>query len=162
MVDPDTRAHGSTWIQVRCPPRTGLLGPLRRLVAEMAGRAGLDGEGAAQVEMAVDEALTNAIEHPANEGEGMIEMELALAEGCLTVRIENAGRPGGAPASMIGEPTVDAYCRPGRDRYKGLGLLVMRRFMDEVRIEERPQGGTRVILQKRLAPPAAAEKAPAP
>lgn len=98
------------------------------------------------VETAVDEAVSNIIEH-AYQGEESGEIVctcLTNSEGIM-VTLEDTGRP--FDPRNIPEPNLNV---PLRNRSEhGLGVYMMRKWMDEVRYEFE-NGKNRVIMVKRI------------
>jgi serine/threonine-protein kinase RsbW len=81
----------------------------------------------------VDEAVTNIILH-AYKGspDELVEVELVFRNGSLEVHLRHAGL--GLRQDQVSLPDPEEYVR--RPRKGGLGLLLMSRFMDEVRFFE--------------------------
>jgi len=107
------------------------------LVTNLAKRAsmvvGLDDAAAAKVSIAVDEAVTNIIIHAyRNDPSQKVEIELQFVSGSLEVHLWHTGQ--GLREDQISLPDPSEYVR--RPRKGGLGLLLMSRFMDEVRFQE--------------------------
>ncbi len=80
--------------------------------------------------LAVDEAVTNIIEHGYDEGaEGTIELEIEVAENRFTTIVRDTGRI--FNPESIPNPDMKDHVRRGHK--KGLGIFLMRQIMDEVR-----------------------------
>jgi anti-sigma regulatory factor (Ser/Thr protein kinase) len=115
------------------------LGTARRLAYSAAERFGLDDEERYTFTFAVNEAVSNAIEHGRSSPEGTIRMQIAVEDGALVFRVEDYGTF--APKA----PTVDTIPERGR------GLAFMAAFVDEVDVR-RGEHGTLVRLAKRRSP----------
>ena len=120
-------------LSLRFPARPEELAPMRRSV-----RAWLEGHGAAEEEVfdflvAVNEACSNAVEHPLGEEDVDIGLDAELTDGHVTIVIEDRGawRPAG----------------PKNDR--GRGFEFMQALMENVDVERSPDG-THVRLRRRL------------
>lgn len=96
------------------------------------------------IKLAVSEAVTNAIVHAYPNGEGLVRITAAIADGVLTVTVADDG-VGIADVERAREPAYSSD--PER---MGLGFAFMDSAMDEVRVQSAPGGGTRVTLVKRL------------
>jgi len=135
------------WQQTRTfPARYDSLAVIDRFVADAAGRAGFDSCTVYQVQLAVDEACSNIIEHAyGGEGPEMIECSLQVADGDLTVVLRDTGQP--FDPSIVPEPDVDADldARTGG----GLGLFFIRRIMDEVTFDFDTEDGNVLTLVRR-------------
>ena len=114
------------------------LARIGQFITDTTRALGLSGDEAFAVEMAVDEACANVIEHAYNgKPDGTIDVTCYLEEDRLVVTIRDHGEPFD-PASV---PRPDTAC-PLKDReLGGLGLHFMRTLMDEVRFEfDTPEG----------------------
>ena len=102
---------------------------VRDFVGQAAETCGLSLASIYKVELAVDEAFTNIIEH-AYGGESYEEIQCTckIGEDGLTVTLRDCGRP--FDPQSVPDPDLDASLEerePG-----GLGLFFMRQLMDEV------------------------------
>jgi serine/threonine-protein kinase RsbW len=111
------------------PGRFSSLNEIRAFYAQAAEEAALDQKSICEVELAVDEAAANIIDH-AYEGEGKGDIECTyLAEpGKLEVIMRDRGRPFD-PAKVKMPNTKDL---PKRRKAGGLGLHFMNSLMDSV------------------------------
>ena len=98
------------------------------------------------VKTAVSEAVTNAVIHGYQEGEGIIYMELQAEDKQLTVMVRDLG-VGIADVKRAMEPmyTTD----PSGER-SGMGFSFMEAFMDQVQVESEPGRGTLVTMRKKI------------
>jgi len=127
----DTAARGAARANVPVRAADGIA-RARRLVTEVGRDAGVEGERMALLNVAVSEAVTNALVH----GGGAAEVEVTGAPDGVTVTVRDHG-PGMA--------TLGATARPAPDRESGRGLWLARRFCD--RMDIATSGfGTRVTL----------------
>ena len=95
-----------------------------------AREAGLDARATYALQMAVDEACSNIIEHGyGGEGKGVIDLTFEVIDVGVQVIIQDQGKafdPGSVP-----EPNINA---PIEERDEGgLGLFLMGKLMDEVK-----------------------------
>jgi serine/threonine-protein kinase RsbW len=98
-------------------------------VEKFAVECGLDDRSVYALQMAVDEACSNIIEHAyGGEGKGKIELELLTFDAGVKVVIKDWGQP--FDPSAIAAPNLQA---PIEERQEGgLGLFLIRQLMDEV------------------------------
>lgn len=139
-------------LEIRCTASKPLLSILRRFVSCVAEQLGFSEEEMCMIEMAVDEACTNAVVHGIGVTEAAddaIGLRVEITPTALTIHVRDSGRLEDA-AMLRGVESIDQYVDPGREAYRGLGLLVMRQFMDDVEIRTCPESGTTVILRKYL------------
>jgi serine/threonine-protein kinase RsbW len=102
------------------------------------------------VELATREAVANAIKHGNRQDPGKkVEIGVNVDEGLLTITVADHGS--GFDLAAVRDPLApeNRFARDGR------GIFYMRKFMDSVDYEFRPQGGTVLTMKKRL--PSAAE-----
>ena len=120
-------AGGPQTLRVR--GHTSELARVRRRVAAWAEAAGLAERPARRIQMAVDEAIANAIEHGMDDADrGRVIVHGAPASGRLTVTIRYRGErfdPTTAPARPASE-TVRRHAQ------HGYGLHLIRTLVDDV------------------------------
>lgn len=131
-------------VELRVPPDPKYIATVRLLVAGVASRTGLTVEDVDDLKVAVCEVFTNTIDH-AFAGRPARPVTVRMAPGATELRIEVEDEGVGfdpGDRSFAGEPDLSGD--------GGLGLYLVHRYMDEVRIESAPGSGTRVIMTKRL------------
>lgn len=127
------------------------LAAISEFVTDAARAAGLDACAVDAVQLAVDEACSNIVEHAyGSEGRGDIECTCHVNDDGLTIILRDHGRP--FDPSLVPEPNPypnldDETCTGG-----GLGLYFMRQLMDEVRFDFAPDSGNVVTMVKRKEP----------
>lgn len=136
-------------VRYSCTADRALLFMLREYVSRAASECGFDGEDLLKIEMAVDEACSNVAEHAyaAGDDNPVITLEMDLTPDALTIRVIDEGR-GGRPEDFRSIGSLDEYCRLDRKSFGGLGLLIMKNFMDEMIVDSAPQAGTRIMMRK--------------
>ncbi|GII06063.1 ATP-binding protein [Planobispora takensis] len=119
-------------------PINGDLAGMRRQVHQCAISAGMDAHSAADLVVAVHEAVVNVLEH----GGGRGTVSITCQDGQLIVEVTDAA---GVlePAHLPAGPPV-----PGRGR--GAGLWLIRRVCDAVVIDRRP-GASQLRMSMKLA-----------
>ena len=112
--------------------------------AQVATRSGMDEAALFGIDMAVREAVTNAVKHgnKLDETKNVIVAFLTSARAFeVTVRDQGSGfDPNAVPDPTNPENLLKA---------SGRGIFFMRNFMDEVEWTQHPEGGTVVRLAKR-------------
>lgn len=116
-------------------------------LAEIAKGVGFGGQDLYQIELAVDEACANVVEHAySGEEQGEMEVSCYLEGRMFIVRVRDWGT--GFDPNTVEEPDVNA---PLEDRdLGGLGLFLVQQVMDEVRFSFDPQRGSELLMYKRL------------
>lgn len=107
---------------------TSCLSEVRSLVTDLINASTLRPEDRNKVVLAIDEAISNVIEHAYEDKDGDIEVVIDLSDECLQVMVRDNGakfRP-----DEIHDPDIGEHIRLGRK--KGLGMYLMRKIMDEV------------------------------
>lgn len=103
---------------------------VRDFVQRMMKHSKLDAADENKIILAVDEAVTNIIEHGYPLGqEGSIEVEVETDETKFIVKVRDEA-PRFDPAGGA-DLDIDDHVKAGRK--KGLGIFLMRRIMDEVK-----------------------------
>ena len=127
------------------PGRFESLDALREFAGEAAREAGLDKDGVYAVQLAVDEACSNIIEHGyGSEDQGDIECNCVVEPSCVTVTIQDQGEQFDPTCA----PQPDTACALQDRQAGGLGLFLIHKLMDDVRFEFTGSGNT-VTLVKR-------------
>lgn len=139
-------------LEIRCPVDTRVLGPLRAMATAVASEHGFSDDQVAQIEMAVDEACANAVRHAYRHLDGSalaecdVRMRVELDDDWMRIRVSDRGI--GAGNMPPGASSVEEYLERGAAG--GLGIFIIRNFMDEVEYDS-PQGsGTTVTMTKYL------------
>jgi serine/threonine-protein kinase RsbW len=113
-------------------------------VAEFVGRSGLSDDAAFGIDMAVREAVTNAVLHGNRQDENKtVDIVLKSSPDAVEISVHDQG-PGFNPESVPDPTTTENILKTS-----GRGIFFMRTFMDEVDWLIRPEGGTTVRMLKR-------------
>ena len=130
------------------PGRFSSLSEISAFVVRAAEKAGLGSNAIYAVELAVDEAATNIIEH-AYQGEekGKICCTFEIIPEGLQVVLQDWGIP--FDPLDVPEPTINVPLEQVQS--SGLGLFFMRKLMDEVRFEFSIEKGNTVTMIKKKA-----------
>lgn len=132
------------------PGQFDSLTAIGKFVTQAAEAAGLGACAIYNVQMAVDEACSNIIEHAYGGKErGDIECTCRINDAGLTVILRDHGRP--FDPTCVPEPDRCATikeCKVG-----GLGVYFMRQLMDQVHFEFMPNSGNVLTMTKRRETP---------
>jgi anti-sigma regulatory factor (Ser/Thr protein kinase) len=130
------------------PGRFEHLAQIAEFVTQAAREAGLTDDDVFHVEMAVDEACSNVIEHAYADTAGEIDLTCFIPEyGRLDVVIHDHGEPFDPEA--VPEPKVGDGAGLEAMQEGGLGLYFMRKLMDDVRFSFSPGDGNTLYMVKR-------------
>ena len=109
----------------------------------------LDEESRHWIDLAVREAVANAIKHGNRlEPAKRVEIDLQLDGSELVVRVRDEGE------GFDPDDVVDPLAPENRLRPNGRGIFYMQKLMDEIDYDFQPGRGTEVTLRKRLEPAA--------
>jgi len=109
-------------------------------------RLGVDEDTRHWMDVAVREAVANAIKHGNAQDPGkQVHVDLFREGDDLVVRVEDEGI-GFDPAELRDPLAPENLLKPN-----GRGIFYMKSFMDEIQYGPRPGGGTIVTLRKKLA-----------
>ncbi len=98
------------------------------------------------VDLAVREAVANAIKHGNLEDpDRKVKVDFGVDGDEVVIRVRDYGE-GFEPAQVDDPLSQENLLKPG-----GRGILYMRSYMDAVHHRQHPNGGTEVLLRKRLA-----------
>ena len=122
--------------QLELKAEPGQLATARRFVDGAAARFGLEDQDRHDFTFAVNEAVSNAIEHGDPSPDGTIRLHVAAEDGALVFEVEDHGTF--APGPAVIDPLNE----------RGRGLALMAATMDEVDVR-RSATGTVVRLCKR-------------
>lgn len=117
----------------------------RVAVAVFAARLDPTVEEMDDIKTAVSEAVTNAIIHGYQNGEGIITIEASVEERVFSVTVSDDG---------IGMQHVERAMEPMfttlPEERSGMGFSFMEAFMDQVEVISAPGKGTSVIMRKKI------------
>jgi serine/threonine-protein kinase RsbW len=114
-------------------------------IAEILGRSGTAEAVAFGVDLAVREAITNAVLHGNKEDESkFVRVTVRHSPEELEIKVEDEGE--GFNPNCVPDPTAAENIL----KTTGRGIFFMRNFMDEVDWLTRPEGGTTVRMTKKF------------
>ncbi len=130
--------------ELKFPSRVESIAEATEAAVDVARRAGFGDEALFGIDMAVREAMTNAVLH-GNRCDASISTVLGVqVQGdALVISIRDRGK--GFDPSGVPDPTDPQNLL----KASGRGILFMRTFMDEVAWERHPEGGTVVRMTKK-------------
>lgn len=132
------------------PRDTHYLSLLRRVVSDVAMRAGFRGEALDKIELAVDEACSNAMIYQVDD-DGLsrceqIEIEVTIDHPRFVVVLRDRGQQ--YPFEEQGNFDLEDHLR--RMEPGGLGIYIIKNFMDEVVYEHTSRHGNVLTMVKFL------------
>ena len=142
------------FVTLHLPCRYSYLRMIRQSVMDMCARAGLSEFKAAQLEMAVDEACANIIEHSYGGETGSnnnpnhpgLRINLIHYKDRIAVELFDRGTGFDFDTHRIIDPKT--YVNEQHER--GLGVYIIRKFVDEVAYERGTSSGNCLRLVKRI------------
>ncbi len=132
--------------ELRLPSRIEAIDEAATTVARLVSRSGMSEEAAFGVDMAVREAIANAIIHGNQLDESkLVEISVTSSPDSLEIRVHDQGA--GFNPETVADPTEEENLL----KSSGRGIFFVRNFMDEVYWLTPPEGGTTVRMIKRSA-----------
>lgn len=132
---------------LQVPSSTENLALIREFVGSTAQQAGLDPSEAAGLELAVDEACANVIEHAyGHDVSKEVVVRVTLDGETLSIDIEDTGR--GFDPGAVDQEELEQLIN--KRKTGGLGMRLMTKLMDEVRYEIEPGKKNALHMTKRL------------
>ena len=130
--------------ELSLPSRIETVAVAAAAVAEFVSRARISEDAAFGIDMAVREAVTNAVLHGNKKDDSkFVDITLKSLPDAVEISVHDQG-PGFNP-NEVPDPTAEENIL----KTSGRGIFFMRSFMDEVDWLIRPQGGTTVRMLKR-------------
>lgn len=121
------------------------LAEISTYIVQAAQKAGLDESQVYEVQLAVDEAATNIIEHAyCHAQDGIIQCSCEILPNGLKVILVDQGDP--FDPDEVPEPVFTTDIEEVKPR--GLGLYLMRKVMDEVRFDFSAKRGNTLTMVK--------------
>ena len=132
---------------LKVPSSTENLALIREFVSSAAMQAGFDQKDIAKLELAVDEACANVIEHAyGHDANKEVIVRARVDDTEFSIDIEDSGK-GFDPAEVNQEELEQLI---SKRRTGGLGMRLMKTLMDEVRYEIEPGKKNALHMSKRL------------
>ena len=129
------------------PSSTENLAMIREFVTAIGVQAGFDDEGVAALELAVDEACANVIEHAyGHDTSKEVIIRATFDDKELRIDVADTGR--GFDPSTLGDPSLEKLVADRRTG--GLGMQVIKRVMDQVTYEMIPGQKNELRMVKRI------------
>ncbi len=142
------------FVPLHLPCRYSYLRMIRQSVIDMSARAGMSEFKAAQLEMAVDEACANVIEHSyggetstnGNPNHPGLRINLMQCKDRIVIEVFDRGK--GFDFDKQGVIDPDQYLE--NERQRGLGMFIIQKFVDEVSYERGTSSGNCLRVTKLL------------
>lgn len=142
------------FVTLHVPCRYSYLRIVRQSVMDLAARAGLTEFKAAQLEMAVDESCANIIEHgyggetsqenePKHPG---LRVNLIQGSDRVVVEILDHGKGFGFEEQQV----IDPKQYVDQESQRGLGMYIIKRFVDDATYEASTRAGNLLRLTKLI------------
>jgi len=131
---------------IRFAAKFDFLDEIREFVGEIARTGGFGEKDVYNIQLATDEAASNIIEH-AYEGipDGVLDMSCGMDADAIKIILIDYGLP--FDPSIV--PVPDLKADLSDRKIGGLGLFLMRKLMDEVHYDPRPDKSNVLTMIKR-------------
>lgn len=132
---------------LQVPSSTENLALIREFVSSTASQAGFTENEVGKLELAVDEACANVIEHAyGHDVSKEVVVRVRLNEEALNIDIEDTGS--GFDPDSVNQEELEQLI--SKRKTGGLGMRLMKTLMDEVHYEIEPGKKNALHLMKRL------------
>ncbi len=115
--------------RISLPAQLENLEQFTEVVSSCASSAGLEEKRITEIQLAVEEALVNVFNYAYGDKSGQVELTCITEDGDFIVEIIDSGLP--FDPLSLGEPDVTEGI--GERKIGGLGVLLIRKLMDDVR-----------------------------
>lgn len=154
MVNQDNSMSIEGFVTLHLPCRYSYLRMIRQSVIDMCARAGLSEFKSAQLEMAVDEACANVIEHSYggeaaavnNPNHPGLRINLMQCRDRIVVEVFDRGKGFEFETQQV----IDPKAYVDNERQRGLGMFIIQKFVDDVSYERGTSSGNCLRLTKLL------------
>lgn len=131
---------------LRIPAELNQLDTVRRFVLETASTLGASARAIDELALAVDESVTNIIQHGYRDQPGDVEIEIRRADDAVVVHLRDQA-PSFDPTAM---PTPDMTLPLNQRHVGGLGIFLTRHSVDAVTYRLTSEGGNELTLIKKV------------
>ena len=147
---------GSIFLKI--PSDKFYLGLVRKVIVDFAEKVGFDPIETSKIEMAVDEACANVIDHAYKNDEHVsfynqrddIHIRIDVDEKKIIINILDKGKHFDLNDQLQKIPELDAHLN--NMNINGLGLYVIKNFMDDVKFNRTDDGFNKLSMTKLLKP----------
>jgi anti-sigma regulatory factor (Ser/Thr protein kinase) len=131
---------------IRFAAKFEFLDEIRDFVGEIARKGGFGDKDVYNIQLATDEAASNIIEH-AYEGipDGVLDLSCGMQSDSIKIVLIDYGLPFDPSKIPMPDLKADLSAR----KIGGLGIFLMRKLMDEVTYEPRPDKSNVLTMIKR-------------
>ena len=131
--------------ELTLPSRIEAVNEAADAAARILGNLGADEQLMFAIDMAIREAVTNAVVHGNKQDEAkQVRVDIKSSEKEIEISVHDAGA--GFNPTAVPDPTADENLL----KTSGRGIFFMRTFVDEVQWFNPPEGGTTVKMIKRF------------
>jgi serine/threonine-protein kinase RsbW len=132
---------------LKVPSSTENLALIREFVSSIAQQSGMESADVGKLELAVDEACANVIEHAyGHDISKEVIIRATLDDETLRIDVEDTGR--GFDPKLIEPEELEQLVH--KRKSGGLGMRLMKSLMDEVRYEIEPGKKNELHMVKRI------------
>jgi serine/threonine-protein kinase RsbW len=122
------------------------LDEIREFVGAIARDGGFSDKDVYNIQLATDEAASNIIEHAYEKiGDGVLELSCGMRDNLITIVLVDHGES--FDPSEI--PLPDLKADLSKRKIGGLGIFLMRKLMDDVHYEVKPNNSNVLTMTKR-------------
>jgi len=143
----DAKSSFEQKVKIEMPSQTDYISLIRQFVGGLALKAGFNKEDIEKIELAIDEACTNVLQHSYKfESDKRYDIEIEIKNSKLDIVITDNGDP----FFFDFEQKQDTNKHISELKVGGLGIFIMQQVMDEVKYERGDGKGNVLRLVKYI------------
>jgi serine/threonine-protein kinase RsbW len=143
VLSDDAPAPMNETIELSIDSKLEFVRPVESLAKSVSAKLGFDEDDADWIELAVREAVVNAIKHGNHYlADKRVDIQFLVGQDAMTIHVRDCGE-GFDPTRLPDPLDPENLLNP-----TGRGILWMRTFMDEVEYSAHPDGGCVVRMRK--------------
>ncbi|MEX1248583.1 MAG: ATP-binding protein [Anaerolineales bacterium] len=143
---PETKKKGPVFIW-EGDTRNGFLEELSDFVEEVGKALNVQEKTLCEIQLAIGEAASNSQEHSYKGEQGKLRLEIEKDKSEIKIRVTDWGKSS-PQLEKVPEPRIVPDLK--MVDLEGLGMLMIRRTMDEVEFSTTSKGGHAVTMRKRI------------
>jgi serine/threonine-protein kinase RsbW len=144
--------HKAEQIMLTVPSRLTYVKPIQTLIGQLAYQLGFCSARVQDIELAIDEVCSNAIEHGSVTPDAGIVLTFTLDKGRLEVLVQDKGKK--KKNNWLTTGRLDEISRQRTpESERGHGLYIARQLSDDLELRPNPLGGTDVRMVFLLRKP---------
>lgn len=144
---PETKKQGNVYIW-EGTTKKGFLEALYHFVRGVGQALKVEDKTLYEIQMAVGEAAANSQEHSYHGKRGKLRLEIHKGKGEINIKLTDWGKSD-MDEEKIPQPHIGSELKDVD--LEGLGMMMMRRVMDEIKFHSTTKGGKELTMRKKIS-----------